>query len=80
MDEALQEAYNEWLLLWGFRWVEYSAVVNSKVKMADLTVVSYNDWHKCIEVDINYGVGVKGMDSGFRLKQPHEITNGRRTC
>ena len=47
MAPKLQEAYNEWLLRFGFREVPDNTVIEAKTILDNITI-SYKDWERCL--------------------------------
>ena len=47
MTPKLQEAYNEWLLKFGFREVPDNTVIEAKTILDNITI-SYKDWERCL--------------------------------
>ena len=47
MTPKLQEAYNEWLLRFGFREVPDNNVIEAKTILDNITI-SYKDWERCL--------------------------------
>ena len=47
MTPKLQEAYNEWLLRFGFREVDDNTVIEANT-LLDNIKISYEDWYRCL--------------------------------
>ena len=47
MTPKLQEAYNEWLLKFGYREVPLAGVIEAKTILDNITI-SYKDWERCV--------------------------------
>ena len=65
MTEKEQDAYNEWMLLFGFRWVELHELNdNNGWNLLKILIDSYTQYHYDGKTD----------KATRRLRQPHEIT------
>ena len=62
MTPELQEAYNEWLLKFGFREVPYLTFTDANM-MLDAIEISFKDWKRCIIYNM----------SGYKLRTLDEI-------
>ena len=47
MTPKLQEAYNEWLLKFGFREVDDNTVIEDNMILDNITI-SHKDWERCV--------------------------------
>ena len=64
MTPKLQEAYNEWLLKFGYREVDDNTVIEAKTILDNITI-SYKDWGRCV-------IYTEGTTS-YRLRTLDEI-------
>ena len=64
MTPKLQEAYNEWLLKFGFREVPYLTFTDANM-MLDAIEISFKDWKRCV-------IYTEGTTS-YRLRTLDEI-------
>ena len=64
MTPKLQEAYNEWLLKFGYRDVDDCAVAEANTILDNITI-SYKDWGRCV-------IYTEGTTS-YRLRTLKEI-------
>ena len=48
MTPKLQEAYNEWLLKFGFRKVPLAGVSADKPMLNNNEITNYEDWKRCV--------------------------------
>lgn len=64
MTEKEQDAYNEWLLLWGF-----AEVSSMKIDNSLMGALPYR-----IALRLIKKASTKGNKIHYQLKQPHEIT------
>ena len=65
MTPKLQEAYNEWLLRFGFREVDDNTVRADKPMLNNSEITNYKDWQRCI-------IYTEGTTS-YRLRTLDEI-------
>ena len=47
MTPKLQEAYNKWLIKFGFREVPANTVIETYMMLDNITI-SYKDWERCV--------------------------------
>ena len=56
MTPELQEAYNEWLLKFGFREVPLAGVRADKPMLDNSEITNYKDWQRCVIYNDNKGI------------------------
>ena len=65
MTPKLQEAYNEWLLKFGYREVPLAGVRADKLMLNNSEITNYKDWQRCVIYNDNKRI--------FKLRTLDEI-------